>query len=310
MRLGLAGTAPILVAGAGRAGQGRPRPHDGNLSQLLPVAPKNVVTTVKRCCMGGGSALHCTRGGEGRSVMAEDVNPSQKGPGAGFSLNTHNVVGGAIIAVLGFFLLFGTTCISSPTAPRALAILVAVAGIAVAVGIMPVRAERDLYGGLVLVALGCLALLASADLPGQRGFAFGPGTAPRLFAGLLAAIGVAVALTGLFFEGPNIEKYKVRGPALVIIGIVCFAALVRPFGIVTATYTAFIVSILGSTEMKWLESLVAAAIMTGLCVGLFVYLLNLPFQLWPQPNAHVILGNQFVDIFRNAALMFQKSSCI
>src|SRR5262249_49811611 len=150
----------------------------------------------------------------------------------------------------------------------------------------------------------------SADLPGQRGFAFGPGTAPRLFAGLLAAIGVAVAATGGVFGGTPNEKYKGRRPSLVLTWVVCFAALGRAFGGGTAAHTAFIVSILGSTEMKWLESLVAAAIMTGLCVGLFVYLLNLPFQLWPQPNAHTILGNQFVDIFKSAALMFQKSSCI
>ena len=37
--------------------------------------------------------------------------------------------------------------------------------------------------------------------------------------------------------------------------------------------------------MRWLESIIAAAVMTALCVALFFYLLNLPFQLWPQPNA-------------------------
>jgi hypothetical protein len=31
---------------------------------------------------------------------------------------------------------------------------------------------------------------------------------------------------------------------------------------------------------------------------LFVYLLNLPFQLWPQPNAHVALWQQFHEVFR------------
>ena len=43
-------------------------------------------------------------------------------------------------------------------------------------------APQDYYGGLVLMMLAILALIASAELPGQRGFAFGPGTAPRLFA--------------------------------------------------------------------------------------------------------------------------------
>jgi putative tricarboxylic transport membrane protein len=145
-----------------------------------------------------------------------------------------------------------------------------------------IRSPRDFWGGLVLIALAILAIWASRDLPGQRGFAFGPGTAPRLFAGVLAALGAAVALMGIIEHGPPIEKYKFRGPILVVIGILSFAALVRPLGLVPATFSAFVISILGTTEMRWIESLIAGAIMTLFCVLLFVYLLGLPFQLWPR----------------------------
>ena len=41
------------------------------------------------------------------------------------------------------------------------------------------------------------------------------------------------------------------------------------------------ISIFGSSEMRWVESLIAAVVMTAFCVALFVYLLQLPFQLWP-----------------------------
>jgi putative tricarboxylic transport membrane protein len=50
---------------------------------------------------------------------------------------------------------------------------------------------------------------------------------------------------------------------------------------VVSTFAAFVISIMGSSEMKWVESLIAGAAMTAFCVGLFVYLLQLPFQLWP-----------------------------
>ena len=59
-----------------------------------------------------------------------------------------------------------------------------------------VRGPRDFYGGLALIGLAILAIWASGDLPGTHGFAFGPGTAPRLFAGLLAIVGALVALGG------------------------------------------------------------------------------------------------------------------
>jgi putative tricarboxylic transport membrane protein len=239
--------------------------------------------------------------------MSEGVSPSPKGTHSGFTFHTENFIGGFIIAVLALLLLGSTFLIPSPTVPRVMSITVALIGVVIAAGLIPVRNPRDLYGGLALVLIAVLALVASADLPGQRGFAFGPGTAPRLFAGLLAALGAAVAVLGAFTDGPAIERYKVRGPSLVILSILLFAALIRPFGLIISTYLAFIVSILGSREMRWVESLIAAALMTVFCWLLFVILLNLPFQLWPQPNAHVILYNQFADIVHNIVLLFRKA---
>ena len=101
-------------------------------------------------------------------------------------------------------------------------------------------------------------------------------------AGLLVVLGTLVALVGLVTDGPRIEKYKVRGPVLVIAAILGFAAMIRPVGLVIASYVTFMVAILGSREMRVLESIIAAAVMTAFCVFLFTYLLNLPFQLWPR----------------------------
>jgi len=90
------------------------------------------------------------------------------------------------------------------------------------------------------------------------------------------------SLVGLVTDGPRIEKYKIRGPVLVIAAILGFAAMIRPVGMVIASYVTFMVAILGSREMRVLESIIAAAVMTAFCVFLFTYLLNLPFQLWPR----------------------------
>jgi len=219
---------------------------------------------------------------------------------------TDRLKGGVIIAVIALLLVLATFYISNPTVPRVMAILTGVVGVAVIAGLVPVRGPQDFYGGLALVLFGTFALIASAELPGQRGFAFGPGTAPRLFAMILALVGAAVAVIGALSDGPRIEKYKIYGPALVIIGISLFATLIRPFGLVFATYLAFLVSIMGSKEMKWVESLIAAAAMTLGCVLLFVYLLNLPFQLWPQANAPQLLLNQFADLFKSIFAMLAK----
>jgi len=45
-----------------------------------------------------------------------------------------------------------------------------------------IRSPQDFWGGVVLIGVAVFAVWASSDLPGMRGFAFGPGTAPRMFA--------------------------------------------------------------------------------------------------------------------------------
>jgi putative tricarboxylic transport membrane protein len=78
--------------------------------------------------------------------------------------------------------------------------------------VLRIRSPQDYYGGAALVAMALFALWAGSDLPGMRGFAFGPGTAPRLFAYSLLGLGVAVSLVGLLMDGPPEERHSFSGP--------------------------------------------------------------------------------------------------
>src|SRR4051812_44164607 len=75
-----------------------------------------------------------------------------------------------------------------------------------------IRNPRDFWGGLALVLVALFALWASSDLPGMRGFAFGPGTAPRLFAYMLLGLAVLIALVGLLTDGPPSGEFAFSGP--------------------------------------------------------------------------------------------------
>lgn len=163
-------------------------------------------------------------------------------------------------------------------------------------GLLHIRGPRDFYGGLALVALALLALWLCGDLPGQQGVNLGPGSAPRLFASLLAGFGVFIAIGGLLFEGPKLDSFALRGPFYVVVAIIVFALAIRgtsfivfdipmrlpALGLVVTTFLTFIIAIYGSTEMRRLESLVAAVAMTAFCVLVFVVLLRLPFALCPS----------------------------
>src|SRR5262249_57046302 len=112
------------------------------------------------------------RRAQGGSNMSEGVHPSPSGMAPGSPAATNGFRGGVTIAVLALLLVAMTFYISSPLIPRTAAIALAVVGVATAFGIIPVRAPQDYYGGMVLALLGTFAIVASAELPRQRGFAF------------------------------------------------------------------------------------------------------------------------------------------
>ena len=145
-----------------------------------------------------------------------------------------------------------------------------------------VKGPQDFIGGLVLMALAVFALWACGDLQGMRGFSFGPGTAPRMFAALLMGLGAAVALVGVMQEGAALQGLSWRGPVFVMAAILFFAFAIRPLGLIVSGLASFLISALGSHETRWLEAIVVGICLTIGCAFLFPYILGLPMPLLPH----------------------------
>ena len=149
--------------------------------------------------------------------------------------------------------------------------------------IMPkwVRNPQDFVGGIAMMAIAVFALWASSDLQGMRGFSFGAGTAPRMFAVLLLGLGAAITAVGVFTEGQHLAKYHWRGPLFVTLAILSFALTIRSMGMIFAAMTSFLIAACGSPETRWLETIIVGACLTAFCALLFPYALGLPLQLLP-----------------------------
>ncbi|MDE5445179.1 tripartite tricarboxylate transporter TctB family protein [Bradyrhizobium sp. CSA207] len=147
---------------------------------------------------------------------------------------------------------------------------------------MTIRSGQDYIGGTMLMALALFALWASSDLQGMRGFSFGAGTAPRMFGGLLVALGAGIALTGLLAEGPALSHYSWRGPLFVMASIVFFALAIRPLGVVVSAFASFLIAAMGTHETRWIETTIVGACLTLGCAVLFPYVLGLPMPMFPR----------------------------
>jgi putative tricarboxylic transport membrane protein len=145
-----------------------------------------------------------------------------------------------------------------------------------------IRNPQDFYGGVVLVGLALIALWATRDLPGMHGFAFGPGTAPRMFAVLLMAMGFVIMAIGVWTDGPKVGRYAFRGPVLVVAAVMVFATTIRPLGLVISSFVSIVIAASAAEDVRWVESLIWAVILTVFCSLLFPYALGLPLYLWPR----------------------------
>jgi hypothetical protein len=213
-----------------------------------------------------------------------DATPSGDWSRSAAAQRKYNLIGGAMLAAAGLFLFATSYFVQNPvplTVHGSIVIFIAV-GIAISAGYLRVQNPQDVYGGMVLILLSLVAFVASNDLPGMRGFAFGPGTAPRLFAFALAALALAVVVSGLLTSGPEVSGYKLRGVLFIIGAILSFAASIRPLGLIVASFACMVICAAAAEDVRWRETVIVAALVTAGCALLFPYGLNLPFQLWPR----------------------------
>ena len=205
------------------------------------------------------------------------------------SHHTVNFYGAVVLVAAGFLTLVisfihpGNLGFFGPVLmPRAFSVVVILGGLGVISGHLQIRNAQDFFGGAALIMLAVVAMLAAVDLPGMRGFAFGPGTAPRLFAVLLAALSGVISFNGLVFDGPPLARFYIRGPFFLTAAVFSFAACIRPLGLVIASYVTIMVSAAATEDVNFRETAIWGVILTAFCAILFPYGLNLPMQLCPR----------------------------
>jgi hypothetical protein len=143
------------------------------------------------------------------------------------------------------------------------------------------RLRQDFVGGLVVIAVAAFAFWQGADLPIGTLGGIGPGMLPRGLAVLLGLLGALLMLDSILEVGPPLERWSIKGPALVLAAMVVFGLTVRPYGLMVSGPLAIVIAAFASDEVRWVETILFGAFMTAFCIGLFNFALGLPIPLAP-----------------------------
>jgi putative tricarboxylic transport membrane protein len=145
--------------------------------------------------------------------------------------------------------------------------------------------SEQVVGGAVIALVSVIALVATRDLESGTFAEIGPGLIPRILALLLLILGVAVSATGFLSKDRGDDdafwRWSPRGIVFILGAVVSFGLTVRSLGLFLAAPLAILVAGWASREIKWLELMIFAAVLTAFCSVLFRFLLNLPIPLAP-----------------------------
>jgi hypothetical protein len=146
---------------------------------------------------------------------------------------------------------------------------------------MQLRNPRDFLAGLMFMSFGAVALVMSQSYAIGTAARMGPGYFPRALGILLVVLGAILSLRGFRPASEPQPAWRCRPLAVVLAGVVIFAAAAQSLGLVLAALLLVLVSSAASPEFRWKEALVSGAVQGAATVAVFVWGLGIPLPVWP-----------------------------
>jgi hypothetical protein len=146
---------------------------------------------------------------------------------------------------------------------------------------LELRRSKDFQAGLLFLAIGAGAIAVARNYPFGTSMRMGSGYFPTVLGAILVLFGVFLMARGARSHERAPVAWGWKPLACIAASMVLFGIILPRFGLVPALVALFFTAAFGGREFRFREVLALTAVMTVFAVGVFVYLLKLPFQLFP-----------------------------
>ena len=147
---------------------------------------------------------------------------------------------------------------------------------------MKIRSPKDFWSGLffVAVALGFIGLSQQYGMGNMH--RMGPALFPTLVGGLLAGLGLVIALRAFAIDGLPVSRFHARPIIISLAAIALFGVALAHVGLIAAVAALVLLGAAASRESRPLETIGLVVVLIAFSVAVFVWLLGLPIPLWPD----------------------------
>lgn len=138
--------------------------------------------------------------------------------------------------------------------------------------------EKDILGGILLIAISLFAIGAMQSLPLGTMRQMGPGFFPMAVAGILGLFGVAQVSIGILRRD---ERMRIAvGPVLLILGgIAVFALLIGRVGLIPSVCALVVTVSFADHASRPVPVVLLCVALSAIAVGLFRFALGLQIPL-------------------------------
>lgn len=150
---------------------------------------------------------------------------------------------------------------------------------------MKIRNEQNFWAGLMFLAFGLSFMVLAREYDMGTAQRMGPAYFPTILGGLLAVLGLVIAVTSLGSEkNPDgkVEKFHFDALGWVLGSVVAFGLLLRPMGLVVALIALVVISGFGSHDRNIKQLIMVTAGLVVLVLVVFIYGLGLTLPVWPS----------------------------
>ncbi len=141
---------------------------------------------------------------------------------------------------------------------------------------------HELLAGGFTIALGAAAVWIAQDYPFGSLRRMGPGYFPTSLGWILIGLGSVIAAGGFMRGGVHLRA-EWRNMIAVLAGVLAFAVMVERFGLLAATAALVMISAAADRSSTLRGTVILAACLVAMTVGIFVKGLGIPFRLWNWP---------------------------